>query len=126
MAAYLVSLARFDEARTHARKALEMAQRLRLQLQGTWALQHLAAIGILAPAANADSTTELSRAARLIGFVERRYAALGAAPEPTDRQEYDRVLAALREALPAHEVEFSLGRGAAMTEDDAIEEALRI
>jgi hypothetical protein len=68
---------------------------------------------------------DLLRAARLMGFVEARYAALGAALEPTDKQEYDRVHSALQ-ALPPGELEFTLTRGAAMSEDEAIEEALLV
>jgi hypothetical protein len=66
------------------------------------------------------------RAARLMGFVEARYADLGTALEPTDKQEYDRVNAALRTVLPPGELEFTLTRGAAMSEDDAIEDASQL
>jgi len=81
---------------------------------------------VLEPQTNAPAAEASSRAARLIGFVEERYRELGAAPEQTERQEYDRVLAALREALPADELDVSLARGAAMSEEEAIEVALQL
>jgi len=126
MAAYLVTLGRYAEAGSYARAALEVSQRLQLLLPETWALQHLAAIAVLEPQMNAPAAEASSRAARLIGFVEERYRELGAAPEQTERQEYDRVLAALREALPADELDVSLARGAAMSEEEAIEVALQL
>jgi len=122
-AAYLIAIDRYDEARTHAREALDISHRLRFELHETWALQHLAAIAALAPQ---TALMELPRAARLIGFVGARYAALGAAPEPTDRQEYNRVLAALRAAMPSNQLDLLLARGAEMSEEQAIEEALRV
>ena len=122
-AAYLIAIDRYDEARTHAREALDISRRLRFELHETWALQHLAAIAALAPQ---TALMELPRAARLIGFVGARYAALGAAPEPTDRQEYNRVLAALRAAMPWNQLDLLLARGAEMSEEQAIEEALRV
>ena len=123
MAAYLVTLARYDEARAHAREALDISRRIHFPLHAAWALQHLAAIAVLRPQPDPRPIEELLRAARLMGFVEARYAGLGAALEPTDKQEYDRIYAALRTALPPDELEFTLTRGAAMSEDDAAEDA---
>jgi predicted ATPase/DNA-binding XRE family transcriptional regulator len=126
MAAYLVTLARFDDARAHAREALDTSRRLHFPLHTAWALQHLAAIAVLRPQPDPKPIEELLRAARLMGFVEARYADLGTALEPTDKQEYDRVNAALRTVLPPGELEFTLTRGAAMSEDDAIEDASQL
>jgi predicted ATPase len=125
MAAYLVTSARYDEARAHAREALGISRRVHFPLHAAWALQHLAAIAVLRPQPVPRPVQDLLRAARLMGFVEARYAALGAALEPTDKQEYDRVHSALQ-ALPPGELEFTLTRGAAMSEDEAIEEALLV
>jgi tetratricopeptide (TPR) repeat protein len=126
LSAYLVSLARYDEARIHARQALDVAQRLDAVLHEAWALQHLAAIAVLAPQMSPKPTDVLSRAARLIGFVDARYVALGSALEPTDRQEYDRILAALRAALPDDILASLLRGGAGMSEVEAIGEALKV
>jgi hypothetical protein len=59
-----------------------------------------------------------------MGFVDGRYIALGASPEPTDRQERDRVLAVLRETLAADDLAAAMLSGATMSEDEAIDSAL--
>ena len=125
LAAYLVSLARYDEARRHAREALELSHRLRFELHETWALQHLAAIAVLRspPSPQRDA---LVQGAQLLGFVDARFVALGASREPTDLQEFERVLAVLRETLPAEVLAVALSRGAAMSQDEALEAALLV
>ena len=47
IAAYLVALGRFDEARDYAWKGLNMALERHMEVQVTWALQHLAAVAVL-------------------------------------------------------------------------------
>jgi non-specific serine/threonine protein kinase len=123
-AAYLVALGRYDEAFARAHYALEMSHRLRFELHQTWAIQHLAAIAVLGSRDHPDRTIELVRAARLMGFIDARYVALGATPEPTDRQESERVLGVLRETLTAEDLEVAMTSGATMGEDEAIETAL--
>ena len=58
-------------------------------------------------------------------FVDARYAALGGALEPTDQWEYDRIIATLRTALEADDLNALTARGALLHEDEAIAEALR-
>jgi predicted ATPase len=126
MAAYLVALNRFEEARTFAREALDLASRLQNVLLQTWALQHFAAIAALAPHDPVDSMDQLSRGARLHGFVDAQYAALGAPPEPTDGDERERIWAALRAAIPPEDLAFLIERGAATSAEEAFAEALRV
>jgi hypothetical protein len=61
-----------------------------------------------------------------MGYVDKRFAALGATREPTDRQECERVRAVLREKLSADELEAAMARGAEMNEDEAFEAALLV
>jgi tetratricopeptide (TPR) repeat protein len=123
-AAYLVSLGRYDEAFARAHEALEITRRLRFELHQAWVLQHLAAIAVLGSADRADRPSALERGARLMGFVDRRFAELGATREPTDLSECERVLSVLRETLPTGELAAAMARGMAMSEDEAIEIAL--
>jgi tetratricopeptide (TPR) repeat protein len=126
LAAYHVASGRFDEAREHAREALEIAEPFGYVAQETWALQHLAAIAALQPHAANVAAEQHTRAAVLLGFVEARYAALGERPEPTDAREYETVLAALRGGLGAAALEGALDRGAGMSEEEVLAEALRV
>jgi len=92
MAAYLVALDCFDDARAYASKALDAAQEVRTPVLTAFALQHLAAIAALAGG-------KPEEAAMLLGFVEARLKALGACRDYTERQELERCMTALREAL---------------------------
>ena len=72
------------------------------------------------------SPTAYVRAARILGFVDARLAALGSGRFTVQEQEYDRVLAVLRDAMGAELVANLMADGAAMTEDQAVEEALAV
>ena len=124
VAAYLIAGDRFDDARSYAQAALESAGREHLARQETWAIQHLAAVGALRPHALERRSEELSRAARLIGFVEARYATVDTSR--TETAELERVKAALHEALPADRVATLLGEGATMAPEAAVAEAQSI
>jgi tetratricopeptide (TPR) repeat protein len=127
MAASLVVLGRYDEARAHAREALALARKLQLDNLTAVTLQHLAAVAALRPQGKAERTfEEHARAVRIMGFVDARVAVLGVARWYTEQQEYDRVLAVLRGAVGAAELADLMVAGAEMTEDQAIEEALII
>jgi hypothetical protein len=125
VAAYLVALGRYDEARRYARDALDISARFRFAAQQAWALQHLAAVAALRTHVEGERSEHLSRAAVLMGFVGARYSAIGGALEPTDQWEYDRITAALRTALQAEDLDALTARGALLREDEAIAEALR-
>ncbi len=126
-AVYLVSLERFDEARTYARAALAIASRLQFPSEQIWALQHLAAISIFGPHEGDGRYLEaVERTALLIGFIVKRYGDLRAALGPTERQEFDRIIAALRIALPADRLAALQERGAMFSDEEAIAEAMRV
>jgi non-specific serine/threonine protein kinase len=90
MAAYLVSLGRFDEARTCALEALGLSRDLRAEVVSAVVLQHLAAAAALRR--NETQVTEpddRTRAARLLGYVDARLDALRVTREYTDAREYE-------------------------------------
>ena len=97
MTAYLVALDCFDDARAYASQALEAARDVRAPVLIAYALQHVAAIAALHGGSSDPATGvaagEGDDAARL-----RRFAAAIARRlrDYTERQEYDRVVTALR------------------------------
>jgi predicted ATPase/DNA-binding XRE family transcriptional regulator len=123
LAASLIALDRFDEASTYAREGLDLAIRYALDFRLVWALHHLAAIGALRPRDGGDAgdVRPLVRAAHVIGYVDARLAESETPRDLADRQEYERVLAAL-DSLDAVQREAALAAGAAMTQTEAIEE----
>ena len=126
MAAYLVALRRYDEARTAAREALSAAHDLRWSVGLVWALQHLAAIAALRPGADAPVIEDRSRAARILGYADARLAALEDAREYTEQQEYDAMLPVLRDALGADQLAQLMAEGITWNEDQAFAEAMLI
>ncbi len=129
IALYLILLDRFDEAERHAREALALALEYRngsghLSVQAAQALQHLAAIAALRTGSSGDCASANVRAARILGFVDARLAAMGAARlNNQEQREYDRALAVLRAALGAAAVATRLAEGAAMSETEAVAQA---
>jgi predicted ATPase len=120
----LVSLDRYGESEECAREALDVGRERQLDVQTAWALQHLAAIAALRPQVGAERTGKArAQAAQILGFVDARFAALGSPREPFREPEYARVLAVLREALSADTLAKLMASGAAMTEEQAIEES---
>jgi tetratricopeptide (TPR) repeat protein len=98
--AYLIALDCFDDARAFAAQALEAAREVRATVLTAYVFQHLAAIAALQGGSHdSNARQQLERAAMLLGFVEARLTSLGALRDYTERQEYERVLAALRNAF---------------------------
>ncbi|MBV8264107.1 MAG: AAA family ATPase [Candidatus Eremiobacteraeota bacterium] len=123
LAAYLITLSKYDEARSHAREALVLARDEQAEMTVMFTLQHLAAIAALR---DDESLEERSRAAQLIGFVNARLQALDAQREHTEQQEYEAVSAALGARLGAPRFEELVREGALWTPDRAIDEAQAI
>ena len=129
IALYLVLLDRFDEAERCAREALALALEYRresghLNVLAAQALQHLAAIAALQAGSRAESASTGLRAARILGFVDARLSAMGAARlNNQERREYDRALAVLQGVLGAAGLTTGLAEGAAMSESEAIAQA---
>ncbi|MFY9664606.1 MAG: helix-turn-helix domain-containing protein [Candidatus Cybelea sp.] len=124
---FLVSSARYDEAQERAREALALARERGHDAFAMYALQHLGYVAALTPQVGAEGTPKAyARAARILGFADAQIAAMGFAREILGKQEYDRVLAVLRDAMGAELVANLMADGAAMTEHQAVAEASEI
>jgi predicted ATPase/DNA-binding XRE family transcriptional regulator len=124
---YLISLARHDEPSKCARGALRLALKSRLDVQITWALEHLAVTACLRPEVPTEQSCRASAiAARILGFVDVRLAALASARYEWVQPQHDQALAALHDALGTDAVASLLAEGARMTENQAVEAALAI
>lgn len=126
MTAYLTALERYDEARQSARAAISAARDAQLHVGTAWALQHLAATAVLRPANPACAHEELRRCARLLGYADARLAELESSREFTEQQEYEKMLAALRDALEADELASLMREGSLWSEDEAVAEAMLV
>jgi predicted ATPase len=126
MAAYLVALNCFDDARVYAEQALRALREVKQTVLTAYALQHLAAVAALQTYTDPKRAKEMhERAAMLLGFVESRVTSLEAQREYTERQEYDRIVACLREAL-GNRFDDLMALGSEWTEDGAFAVALEI
>lgn len=114
--AYLIALDRLAEARVTAQEALEAAAEIQSDIHSVVAIQHLAAV--------AATCGDAARAARLSGYVDAAYERLENVREPTEAREYELMMNALGERLPALELEMHRRVGAALTAEQAKDEAL--
>ena len=102
------------------RKRLEAAQDVRSPVLTAFVLQHVAAIATLhKDSGEPRSAKQREQAAMLLGFVEARLKSLGACRDYTERQEHDRVVAALRGAL-GKRLDELMALGAQWTEEAAV------
>src|SRR5579871_3755921 len=125
IAAYLIALGRYEEAWIRAREALKLARDVRYDVAVAWALQRLAAIAALRPGDRAEESPEdRRRAARLLGYIDRRLEQLDAVREHTEQQEYEKMIAALKAVLSEHELAALREEGRALGEERAVTEAL--
>ena len=125
MAAYLVALNCFGDARACALQALEAARDVRAPVLSAFVIQHFAAIAALQGSLNHASVRKLEQAAMLLGFVEARLGSLGARRDYTERQEHDRVIAALKTAL-GERLDDLMALGVQWSEDTAATAALEV
>ena len=124
---YLVALARYDEAKTCAREALGLALENQWDVQAAWALERCAVITGLQPEIPTEQSRRASAiAARILGFVDARLAALASARYEWVQPQHDQALAALHDALGTDAVASLLAEGARMTENQAVEAALAL
>ena len=126
MAAYLVALRRFDEARVAAREAVNAANDAEFSVGVVWSLQHLAAIAALRPSARTQVVEDRRRAGHILGYVDSRLATLEALRECTEQQEYDAIIPALCDELGGNELSMCMTEGASWSEDRAVAEAMLI
>ena len=118
IAAYSIPLGDVDGARKAAREALRWSRQGQRTVSTAIALQHFASVGALSGQAR--------DAARLLGFVNARYAALALEREFTERWSYDNLLAVLQAQLSDAERAELENEGAVWPEDRAIAEAFKI
>jgi hypothetical protein len=81
-------------------------------------LEHLAVLSSL----NGDGQS----AARLVGYVNMQCSELGLERASTEQQGHDKLVEAMRETLSEREIAKLQAEGAAWTEDQAVEEALKV
>ncbi|MGB8909657.1 MAG: adenylate/guanylate cyclase domain-containing protein [Candidatus Cybelea sp.] len=117
-AAYRIALGDLAAAGESARNGLRVARQARVDQVVAIALQHFALLAGLGGDAR--------RGAQLLGYVDVQYAALGMHRDPTEKWGYDKLMAALHEALGANEIAQLAAEGAAWSEDQAVEEALKV
>jgi hypothetical protein len=117
-AAYRIALGDLSAARESAREGLRVAGQVRSEQVIAWAMQHLALLAALGGDAR--------RAVQLLGYVDAQYIALGMQREPTEQWGYDKLMAALREQLSEDEIAELAAEGAAWSQDQAVEEALKV
>jgi tetratricopeptide (TPR) repeat protein len=117
-AAYRIALGELSAARDSAREGLRVARQVRNEQIIAWALQHLALLSALGGDAR--------RALKLLGYVDAQYTALGTQREPTEQWGYDKLMAVVREQLSETDLEKLTVEGAAWSEDQAVEEALKV
>jgi predicted ATPase/transcriptional regulator with XRE-family HTH domain len=120
MSVYLLALSRHAEARERAREALDIALAHQFDVVAVYALQQLAAIAALQP-----RDRDAERAARLQGFIDARLTTLGSALLITQESERDVAIEALRRLIPPEPLADLMSSGAAMSPEQAIEEALK-
>jgi predicted ATPase len=125
MVAYLVALDRYEDAREYGPRALLAACDVGGTVLTAYALQHVAAVEGLRPYSD-DRRAEQARerAAMLLGFVDARLTSLEARREFTEKQEYERILRALRSALGKSKLSDLMLLGSKWTEDGAVALAL--
>ena len=124
LSAYLLSLNRYEEARSNAREAVRYARAVGRTRTLGWALQHLAAIAVLSDTRTGENNAALARAAKLIGFVDASQAANPR--DYTEQQELEKVLLALRDVFLEHELENLMTAGKGWSEDQAVAEGLAL
>jgi predicted ATPase len=109
--AYEIAFGSFEDAKACGLESLALASTIEADIYVAIAVQHLAAVAALREDQDAARRVESrKRAARLLGYVERRLAELKLHRGHTEQQECDEMLAAL-------EREFDAGRFAQLREE---------
>jgi predicted ATPase/DNA-binding XRE family transcriptional regulator len=126
LAAYLITLGRYGEAREKARESVAAGGMARTEINIAFALQHLATIAALQTRPDENEQEHLRRAAGVTGFVDSRLEMFGVTREYTEQQEYEQLVRALRQRLGAHVFTEVWQRGRSWSEDEALSEAFRL
>jgi len=126
-ATFLTALDRYDEARERALESLNVALQTVADApaRAIHAVQRLAAVAALLPSDDpGDEREDRMNAAQLLGYADARLSATGTFRWPTDQRDVDRAMTSLTRALGENEVAELRSRGAALSDDQAVELAL--
>ena len=124
---YLVELSRYDDAEKLSHELILLAREYHLDIQIAWTLDLLASIAVLRPEIPSSRVTTLfEKAAYILGFVNARLEVLRSGRDFVEQPQHERVLAKLRDAMGADKLAALMAAGLAMTEEQAVEEALRL
>jgi tetratricopeptide (TPR) repeat protein len=118
LTAYRLALGDTPGAKADARIALQNAREGQSTNMLMCATQHVALI----KAREGDP----QNAARLLGYVDKMFTESGFSREPTEKWSYEQLTSALKSALRDDEIRSLATEGAGWTEDQVVEEALRI
>jgi predicted ATPase len=117
-AAYLIALKDASGAREAARAGLRWALQAQYSAGVAIVLQHFALI--------ATMCGKTHDAARLIGYVNVQYEKIGTQRESTEKWGYEKLMAEVREQMGDSEIDNLAAEGAKWSENQAIEEAMKI
>jgi tetratricopeptide (TPR) repeat protein len=126
MAAYLLALERYDEARAFGRQAVTMARDLQVAVLTALSLEHLAAVAALQNDEGRAGPDNRLRAARLLGYVDARLTELDVPREYAQQRESDKIVAVLRNAFGEDGLATVMEEGRGWSEDGAVAEAMLI
>jgi predicted ATPase len=118
--AYLLALARFDEARTDALDAFALARVHGLAVLSNLALQRLVAIIVMRSVGPSKSKRAMFECgARILGLVDERLNAMKYEREILDQNEYASILGLLRDELGNADLESLLTEGCRQSDEEA-------
>jgi predicted ATPase/class 3 adenylate cyclase len=117
-AGYRLALGDFAGARRNVREALPIAVSHAFDMHVTILIQHLATV-----AAHRDDPT---RGARLCGYADAWYRSVGMQREYSEQYTYEILITALRATLQKDELAALLAKGANLSQQEAVSEALAI
>jgi predicted ATPase/class 3 adenylate cyclase len=118
LAGYLSALAQFDEVRVRAREGLRIARDAQAASHGAISIMHLARVAV--------EKGDARLGAALLGYCDETFARNDFGIEYTEQFSHDELVAVLRSSLGDDELARLRASGARMSEDQAVEEALRI
>jgi tetratricopeptide (TPR) repeat protein len=117
----------FDQAEACAREALAISIELQHAVGIAGAIQRLVAIALFRTAGKSETRNELcEQSARLFGFVDAVLVANGSPRFPHDTDEYEAALELMHDGIGKGETKRLMTEGAAMTEEQAVEEVLQL
>jgi predicted ATPase/transcriptional regulator with XRE-family HTH domain len=123
----LILLARYDEATEYAREALALARKHQLEFLAVLALRQLGAIAAMRRGtASTNGRHVQARGARILGFADARLKAMLFPLYGKEQEEHDRPIGVLRDALGDKTFVKLTAEGEAMTEEQAVNEALAL